>query len=119
MPGSAKREHQTGRLQAIRLRYCINTHLDEQGLTAPDIAQMVGLPAAEAVRLLSRRQWREGDVAALPGGRQPAWAASFAGGPRSVGQHGEDILSSVPAHTQGRAGNTRALGYMLGFLVPT
>jgi hypothetical protein len=57
---------QVERLVAIRLRYCINTHLDEQGLTAPpDIARAVGLPVTEAVRLLTRRQWREGDVAAL------------------------------------------------------
>jgi hypothetical protein len=66
MPGSVKREHQAARLQAIRLRYCINTHLDEQGVTvAPDIARAVGLPRAEAVSLLTRRQWRDGDVAAL------------------------------------------------------
>jgi hypothetical protein len=66
MPASTKKEHQAERLIAIRLRYCINTHLDELGLTAaPDIARAVGLPADEAVRLLTRRQWREGDVAAL------------------------------------------------------
>ncbi len=53
-------------LIAIRLRYCINTYLDEQGLTAPpDIVRVVGLPAVEAVRLLTRRQWCEGDIAAL------------------------------------------------------
>jgi hypothetical protein len=57
---------QADRLAAIRLRYTINTFLDDQGITAPsDIAQAVGLPAAEAVRLLTRRQWRDGDVAAL------------------------------------------------------
>jgi hypothetical protein len=39
------------RLCAIRLRYCINTHLDEQGITAaPDIVRAVGLPPAEAER---------------------------------------------------------------------
>jgi hypothetical protein len=66
MPGNAKREHQAERLIAVRLRYAINTHLDDQGITAPsDIAQAVGLPAAEAVRLLNRRQWCDGDVAAL------------------------------------------------------
>jgi hypothetical protein len=66
MLGTTRNEHQAARLIAIRLRYCINTHLDAQGLTAPpDIAQAVGLPAAEAVRLLTRRQWRDGDVAAL------------------------------------------------------
>ena len=57
---------QAERLLTVRLRHCINTHLDAQGLTAPpDIARAVGLPAAEAVRLLTRRQWRDGDVAAL------------------------------------------------------
>ena len=66
MPGITRKTQQAERLTAIRLRYCINTHLDEQGLTAPpDIAQEVGLPSTEAVRLLTRRQWREGDMAAL------------------------------------------------------
>ena len=53
-------------MKAIRLRYVINTHLDDRGLTAPTaIGAAVGLPPVEAVRLLNRRQWREGDVAAL------------------------------------------------------
>jgi hypothetical protein len=57
---------QADRLIAIRLRYTINAYLDDQGITAPlDIVRAVGLPAAEAVRLLNRRQWREGDVTAL------------------------------------------------------
>jgi hypothetical protein len=57
---------QADRLIAIRLRYSINTHLDDQGITTPsDIARAVGLPPAEAVRLLTRRQWRDGDIAAL------------------------------------------------------
>jgi hypothetical protein len=57
---------QADRLAAIRLRYTINSHLEDQRITAPsDIARAVGMPAAEAVRLLQRRQWREGDVAAL------------------------------------------------------
>src|SRR3954451_5827565 len=56
---------QAERLLAIRLRICINNHLDAQGRTAPpDIARAVGLPQTEAVRLLTRRQWREGDVKA-------------------------------------------------------
>ena len=66
MPGTMRKDHQAERLVAIRLRTCINTHLDAQGLTAPPaIARAVGLPPAEAVRLLTRRQWRAGDVAAL------------------------------------------------------
>ena len=54
------------RLAAIRLRYTINTHLEDRGVTTPAaIGAAVGLPAAEAVSLLTRRQWRAGDVAAL------------------------------------------------------
>ena len=63
---TTKTAHQTERLKAIRRRYCINTHLEDQGLTTPAaIGAAVGLPPAEAQRLLTRRQWREGDVAAL------------------------------------------------------
>src|ERR1700712_4109580 len=57
---------QAERLMAIRLRYTINTHLEDQGVTTPAaIGAATGLPATERVRLLTRRQWREGDVAAL------------------------------------------------------
>ncbi len=57
---------QAERLAAIRLRYTINTHLEDQGVARPTaIGAVVGLPAAEAVSLLTRRQWRAGDVAAL------------------------------------------------------
>ena len=57
---------QAERLMAIRLRYTINTHLEDHGITAPAaIGAAAGLPAAEAVGLLTRRQWRAGDVAAL------------------------------------------------------
>ena len=53
-------------LAAIRLRYRINTHLDDRGIATPaDLAQATGLPAAEAAGLLRRKQWREGDLAAL------------------------------------------------------
>ena len=57
---------QAERLLAIRLRYTINTHLEDQEITTPAaIGAAAGLPAAEAVGLLTRRQWRAGDVAAL------------------------------------------------------
>ena len=66
MPGSVKREHQAERLQAIRLRFCINTHLDDHGIRTPAaMAAATGLPATEAASLLRRRQWRGGDLAAL------------------------------------------------------
>jgi hypothetical protein len=57
---------QAERLMAIRLRYTINIHLEDQGITTPAaIGAAAGLPPAEAVRLLTRRQWRAGDLAAL------------------------------------------------------
>src|SRR3954464_3405846 len=65
MSGTTKQDHQAERLQAIRLRYTINTHLEDQGFATPAAIAATGLPATEAVRLLTRRQWREGDVAAL------------------------------------------------------
>ena len=57
---------QAEQLQAIRLSCTINTHLEDCDITMPaSIGAATGLPAAEAARLLTRRQWREGDVAAL------------------------------------------------------
>ena len=46
---------QAERLLAIRLRYTINTHLEDQGITTPAaIGVAVGLAPAEAMGLLSR-----------------------------------------------------------------
>ena len=57
---------QAERLLAIRLRYTINTTLDDRGITtSAAVGAAVGLPAGEAVNLLNRRQWRAGDVIAL------------------------------------------------------
>jgi saccharopine dehydrogenase-like NADP-dependent oxidoreductase len=40
--------------------------LDERDIITPDaIGAALGMPAAEAAALLSRKQWREGDVALL------------------------------------------------------
>ena len=53
-------------LMAIRLRSTINTHLEDQGITTPaEIGAALGMLPAEAYNLLTRRQWREGDVALL------------------------------------------------------
>ena len=63
---TGKEQRRAERLAAIRLRYTVNTHLEDQGVTTPAaIGAATGLPGAEAVRLLTRRQWREGDVTAL------------------------------------------------------
>jgi len=57
---------QAERLMAIRLRYTINSHLEDRSITTPAaISAALGLPAAEAAGLLRCRQWRADDVAAL------------------------------------------------------
>jgi hypothetical protein len=44
----------------------IGRELDERGITGPaEIGTALGLPAAEAIKLLARHHWREGDVALL------------------------------------------------------
>jgi hypothetical protein len=61
-----RRARQADRLASIRLRMAIGRELDEQGITTPAaIGAALGMPAAEAAKLLSRHQWREGDVALL------------------------------------------------------
>ncbi len=54
------------RVTAIRLRMAIGQELDARGLTTPaEIGDALGMPAADAHGLLTRRQWREGDIAQL------------------------------------------------------
>jgi hypothetical protein len=56
----------TARLTTIRLRMAIGQALDDRGITTPAaIGQALGMPAKEATSLLTRHQWREGDVALL------------------------------------------------------
>jgi hypothetical protein len=61
-----RRARQADRLASIRLRMAIGRELDERGITTPAaIGAALEMPAAEATKLLSRHQWREGDVALL------------------------------------------------------
>jgi len=61
-----RRARQADRLATIRLRMAIGHELDARDITTPAaIGDALGMPAAEAVKLLTRRQWREGDVARL------------------------------------------------------
>ena len=61
-----RRARQTDRLIMIRLRMAIRQELADQGIIKPAaIGVALGMPAAEATSLLTRRQWREGDVARL------------------------------------------------------
>jgi hypothetical protein len=61
-----RRARQADRLKTIRLRMAIGQALDDRGITDPAaIGAALGMPAAEATSLLTRRQWHEGDVALL------------------------------------------------------
>ena len=61
-----KKVRQEDRLKTIRLRMAIDRALDDREITDPAaIGEALGMPAAEANKLLTRHQWREGDVALL------------------------------------------------------
>ena len=61
-----RRRRTADRLTMIRLKMAIGRELDERGITTPaEIGAALGMPTAEATKLLTRRQWREGDVALL------------------------------------------------------
>ena len=61
-----RRARHEDRLAALRLRMAIGRELDARGIAEPAaIGAALGLPAAEAAKLLARHQWREGDVALL------------------------------------------------------
>ena len=66
MSAEERRIRQADRLKSISLRMAIGHELDDRGITTPaEIGAALGMPAAEAVKLMSRHQWREGDVALL------------------------------------------------------
>jgi hypothetical protein len=61
-----RRIRQADRLTTIRLRMAIGRDLDDRGITDPHaIGEALGMPAAEATKLLTGQQWREGGVARL------------------------------------------------------
>ena len=61
-----RRRRRKERLAALRLRMAIDRALGERGIAGPAaVGAALGLPAGEATRLLTRHQWREGDVALL------------------------------------------------------
>jgi hypothetical protein len=64
-----RRIRQADRLTTIRLRMAIGRELDDRDITTPAaIGEALGMPAAEATKLLNRHQWREGDVTLLQAG---------------------------------------------------
>jgi hypothetical protein len=61
-----RRVRQADRLKTIRLRLAIGRELEDRGITDPTaIAEVLGMPAPEAGKLLTRRHWREGNVELL------------------------------------------------------
>ena len=66
MSAKDRRIRQEDRLTTIRLRMAIGRELDDRGIITPAaIGEALGMPPAEAAKLLTRHQWREGDVALL------------------------------------------------------
>ena len=54
--------------QLVRIRHCvmIGRELEERGITTPTgVGAALGMAPAEAMALLSRHQWREGDLLLL------------------------------------------------------
>ena len=61
-----RRARQEDRLKTIRLRMLIGRELDDRGVTDPvEIGMALGMPTVAASKLLTRNQWRKGDVALL------------------------------------------------------
>jgi hypothetical protein len=57
---------QADRLTTIRLRMMIWQALEDRGITTPaEIGEALGMPGPDGAKLLTRRQWHEGDVALL------------------------------------------------------
>ena len=66
LPPEERRARQADRLTTIRLRMAIGRELDDRGITDPHaIADALGMPTREVAKLLTRHQWREGDVGRL------------------------------------------------------
>lgn len=66
MSAAERRIRQEDRLKTIRLRLAIRRDLDERGAITPaEVGEALGMSAAEATSLLTRRQWRDGDVTLL------------------------------------------------------
>jgi hypothetical protein len=66
MSAEERRIREADRLKSIRLRLAIGRELDDREITDPAaIGAALGMPKAAAAKLLTRNQWREGDVALL------------------------------------------------------
>ena len=72
----------------------IGRELDDRGITTPAaIGEALGMPAAEATNLLTRHQWREGDVARLQAAaaREPLPTGDMPKAMDTRGRHGPAV----------------------------
>jgi hypothetical protein len=61
-----RRERDADRLQTIRLRMLVGQALHDRGIiTQAAIGAAIGMPTAEATKLMTSKQWRASDVALL------------------------------------------------------
>ncbi len=66
LTAAEQRRRREDRITTIKLRMAIGQELDNRDITTPAaIGEALGMPAAEAQKLLTRRQRHEGDVARL------------------------------------------------------
>lgn len=66
LTSAEQRRRREDRLVCIRLRMAIGRELEERGITTPTgVGEVLGMPPKEAQSMLTRHQWREGDVALL------------------------------------------------------
>jgi hypothetical protein len=66
MSAKERRLRHEDQLKTIRLRMLILRELDQRDITTLSaIGEALGMPAAEATKLLRGQMWREGDVALL------------------------------------------------------
>jgi hypothetical protein len=66
LTSAEQRQRREERLVAIRLRMAIWRELEDRDITTPAaIREALGMPADEATKMLTRHQWREGDVERL------------------------------------------------------
>jgi hypothetical protein len=60
-----RRRREADRLASVYLRMAISRELDERHTDLLALASTLGLPAVEVNKLLTRHQWREGDLLLL------------------------------------------------------
>lgn len=85
---------QAERLLATRLRYTINTNYEDRAITtSAAISAAIGLPAAEAISLINRRQWRAEDMPFFKPWQGGSSSTSWRRIPTSCGGRSEPVMA--------------------------